>query len=95
MIYFLIWLIVSVFCTGFVLLCVRSAPLMDDEPLDSVGEGPDHRWLDQDQRNDVGKHAAKAGFGRRDSQSRHPGDASHRPKYVSKAPLFSGDQETR
>lgn len=29
-----VWLLISFICTGVVLLCVRSAPYLDDEPLD-------------------------------------------------------------
>ncbi|QDV45052.1 hypothetical protein Enr13x_49250 [Stieleria neptunia] len=34
----IIWLIVSVVCTGIVLVCIRFAPRMEDEPLNSCGE---------------------------------------------------------
>ena len=34
----IIWLIVSVVCTGVVLVCIRFAPRIEDEPLNSYCE---------------------------------------------------------
>ena len=43
-----VWLLISFICTGVVLLCVRSAPYLDDEPLDMF-KGAEEPTPDEDE----------------------------------------------
>jgi hypothetical protein len=53
MVYLLIWLAVSAICTGLVLWSIRSAPIMDDEPM--------HSHLDRGDDNGGDDHLFQGG----------------------------------
>jgi hypothetical protein len=52
----LAWLIVSVVCTGLVLLCIRFAPRWDDVPDDEFDEAVQRYWRhDRGESDDSGE----------------------------------------
>ena len=84
-----IWLIISIISTIIVLLCIRSAPYIDDEPLNSElfgnGDEPKRRI---DSRHDEGPHQHRSttrdgGTAFRDSRSAGSQAAESQPKRSS------------
>lgn len=92
MIYLLIWLTISVACTGFVLLCIRSAPRMDDVPLDSLDETVQGLWADKKQHRSDDAQNPKASFGST-SRSRSAKQSIRHSSHLSKPSLMSYDQD--
>lgn len=75
----IIWLIVSVVCTGVVLVCIRFAPRIEDEPLNSDCE-PDTRV---DRRHGSADRQAKSPA----CETRGEIRSIHRTKAGQRAPL--------
>ncbi|WP_182870079.1 hypothetical protein [Stieleria mannarensis] len=77
--FLIIWLIVSVICTGIVLISIRYAPRIEDEPLDSYcdAEAQEERLGDSSPRRTRAPACETRGEIR----------SIHRPKPGKRAPL--------
>lgn len=75
----IIWLIVSVICTGVVLVCIRFAPRIEDEPLNSYYES--EARIDRRQRS--AERQAKSSA----CETRGEIRSIHRTKPGQRAPL--------
>ncbi|QDV81327.1 hypothetical protein [Planctomycetes bacterium TBK1r] len=75
----IIWLIVSVVCTGVVLVCIRFAPRIEDEPLNS--------YCDSETRVDRRQGPAEPQSKAPACETRGEIRSIHRPKPGKRAPL--------